>query len=80
MSLPNVVTQDWNDTYLVSTVKLLRLGLYETMVFRIEDGEVNWAEVQSFRTVDPEEALQNHRTACYNHDVAQDRTAHSYFQ
>ena len=47
-------------SYQISTVKLHRYGIVETMVFPVEDGIVSGKEVYCLRTTKPGEAVHKH--------------------
>lgn len=57
--------QDVVGIYLVSTVELSSVfGLYETMIFRVVDGEINYLDLYCERTWSENEARDAHEWAC----------------
>lgn len=58
--------QETIGSYFISTVALpAPLGGYETMVFRIVDGEIDWSDLYRDRTASEDEARDAHEWACY---------------
>ena len=58
--------QETIGSYFVSTVALpAPLGGYETMVFRIVDGDIDWSELYCDRASSENEARDAHEWACY---------------
>ena len=71
-----ILLQDINDKYMISTaqVRFFNLTVWETMVFPVENGEINYKEVCRVRTTEREVGIESHKRMCRRYGVPQKDT------